>query len=257
VPLLARTVRKKRLSNRKNNRLAGLWGTYLAIVKSFTLFTNSFTKTNSQWLSAEEMTHHVEGCAQNSRKSQKVIYQSFYEYAMTICQRYTNNYEDAVEILNDGFLKIFKEIQHYKPAYTDVVGSFVGWLRKIMTYTAIDHYRRNRKHQIVTYLDNTSSYLPSVNEDAVEKLTHKEIIKAVQNLSPAYQTAFNLFVIGGLTHEEIAKKMGISIGTSKSNLSKAKKQLRKILLKQNNFSAELVTWAEANEYPMGNELIIG
>jgi RNA polymerase sigma factor (sigma-70 family) len=201
------------------------------------------------------MTYHVDACALNNRKSQKVIYQSFYEYAMTICQRYTNNYEDAVEILNDGFLKIFKEIQHYKPAYTDVVGSFVGWLRKIMIYTAIDHYRRNRKHRLVAHLNDIPAYLPSLNEDAVEKLTHKEIIQAVQKLSPAYQTAFNLFVIGGLSHEEIAKKMGISIGTSKSNLSKAKKQLRKILFKQNNFAVD-VTWADGTEYTTENDLSI-
>jgi RNA polymerase sigma-70 factor (ECF subfamily) len=223
----------------ENNRFIRFWGTYLGVVKSFTLFTSFFKKNDLEWLSAAELTDHVKGCALNSRKSQKAIYQSFYEYAMTICKRYTTNHEEAIEILNDGFLKIFKEIEHFRPAYTDVVASFRGWLRKIMIYTAIDHYRRNRKHRVVTYLDNVSPLLPSLNEDAVEKLTHKEIIRAAQNLSPAYQTAFNLFVIGGLTHEEIAKKMDISVGTSKSNLSKAKKQLRKILLKQNNFSIEM------------------
>jgi len=160
---------------------------------------------------------------------------------MTICKRYTTNHEEAIEILNDGFLKIFKEIEHYQPAYADVVASFRGWLRKIMIYTAIDHYRKNRKHRAVTSLDNVSPFLPSIKEDAVEKLTHKEIVLAAQNLSPAYQTAFHLFVIGGLTHEEIAKKMNISVGTSKSNLSKAKKQLREILFKQNNFSIKMAT----------------
>ena len=205
------------------------------------ILTISLTKSNSQGLSAEELTDHLSGCTLNSRKSQKVIYQSFYEYAMTICGRYTNNYEEAIEILNDGFLKIFKEIQYFQPAYTDVVASFRGWLRKIMMYTAIDNYRRNRKHRLVGYLDNVSSFSASQDEDAVEKLTHKEVIRAVQNLSPAYQAAFNLFVIGGLTHDEIAKKMDISVGTSKSNLAKAKKQLRKILFKQNAFLLEIAT----------------
>ena len=162
-----------------------------------------------------------------------MIYSSFYGYAMAICDRYTNSQEDAVEILNDGFLKIFREIHHYKPAYADVVSSFKGWLRKIMVYTAIDHFRKNHKHKMVTDLDNVVYQLPSVSEDAVEKLTHEEIIRAIQDLSPAYRTVFNLFVIEGLSHDEIAAKLDISSGTSKSNLSKARKQLQKILFKQN------------------------
>jgi RNA polymerase sigma-70 factor (ECF subfamily) len=184
-------------------------------------------------LSADELTYHVGACAQNSRESQKVIYGSFYGYAMAICDRYTNNQEDAVEILNDGFLKIFKEIHHYHPAYADVVSSFKGWLRKIMVYTAIDHFRKYHKHRMVTELDHVVYQVPAVSENAVEKLSYEEIIRAVQELSPGYRTVFNLFVIEGLSHDEIAHHLGISVGTSKSNLSKARKQLQKILFKQN------------------------
>ena len=184
-------------------------------------------------LSADELTYHVGACALNSRESQKIIYNSFYGYAMAICDRYTNNQEDAVEILNDGFLKIFREIHHYKPAYADVVSSFKGWLRKIMVYTAIDHFRKNHKHQMVTDLDNVVYQVPAMSEDAVEKITYEEIIRSIQDLSPAYRTVFNLFVIEGLSHEEIANKLEISVGTSKSNLSKARRQLQKILFKQN------------------------
>jgi RNA polymerase sigma factor (sigma-70 family) len=184
-------------------------------------------------LSADELTYHVGACALNSRESQKVLYNSFYGYAMAICDRYTNNQEDAIEILNDGFLKIFREIHHYKPAYTDVVSSFKGWLRKIMVYTAIDHFRKNHKHKMVTDLDNVVYQIPSISEDAIDKISHEEIIRSIQDLTPAYRTVFNLFVIEGLSHEEIADKLGISIGTSKSNLSKARRQLQKILFKQN------------------------
>ena len=152
---------------------------------------------------------------------------------MAICDRYTNNQEDAVEILNDGFLKIFREIHHYKPAYADVVSSFKGWLRKIMVYTAIDHFRKNHKHQMVTDLDNVVYQVAAMSEDAVEKITYEEIIRSIQDLSPAYRTVFNLFIIEGLSHEEIANKLEISVGTSKSNLSKARRQLQKILFKQN------------------------
>src|ERR1700739_4566449 len=78
------------------------------------LFISLFTKTEPDLLSPAEITHHIDGCGRNSRESQKIIYMSFYAYAMTICECYTNNKEDAVEILNDGFLKIFKEIHRYK-----------------------------------------------------------------------------------------------------------------------------------------------
>ncbi len=184
-------------------------------------------------LSADELTYHVEACALNSRESQKVLYSSFYGYAMAICDRYVNNQDDALEILNDGFLKIFKEIHHYKPAYKDVISSFKGWMRKIMVYTAIDHFRKYQKHQLVASLDDVVYHVPSVSDDAINKLSYDEIIRAVQDLSPGYRAVFNLFVIEEFSHEEIAGHLGISIGTSKSNLSKARRQLQKILFKQN------------------------
>jgi RNA polymerase sigma factor (sigma-70 family) len=191
----------------------------------------SSNKTSENLLSAEELTYHVGECALNKRQSQKVMYNSFYGYAMAICDRYTGNQEDAVEILNDGFLKIFREIHHYQPAYADVVSSFKGWLRKIMVYTAIDHFRKNQKHKVVTELDSVVYQVEAVNEDAVDKLSHDEIIRAIQELSPGYRTVFNLFIIEGLSHEEIANKLGISTGTSKSNLSKARRQMQKILFR--------------------------
>jgi RNA polymerase sigma-70 factor (ECF subfamily) len=188
-------------------------------------------ETKENLLSADELTYHLGACALNKRESQKVIYNSFYGYAMAICDRYTNNQEDAVEILNDGILKIFREVHHYQPAYSDVISSFKGWLRKIMVYTAIDHFRKNQKHKVVTELDNVVYQLEAVNEDAIDKLSHEEIIRAIQELSPGYRTVLNLFIIEGLSHEEISNKLGISTGTSKSNLSKARRQLQKILFR--------------------------
>ena len=190
-------------------------------------------KQETELLTADELTYHVAGCSRNSRASQKVLYSSFYGYAMAICDRYANKQDDALEILNDGFLKVFREIHHYQPAYSDVVSSFKGWLRKIMVYTAIDHFRKNQKHQVVTQLDNVVYQVATVYEDAVDKLSYEEIIRSVQELSPGYRTVFNLFVIEGLSHEEISNHLGISTGTSKSNLSKARRQLQKILFKQN------------------------
>lgn len=192
-------------------------------------------------LPAEELTYHLSACALNSRKSQKIIYSCFYCYALAICGQYTSNREDADEIVNDGFLKIFKGIHHYKPAYTNVMSSFKGWIRKIMIYTAIDHFRKNRRHKAVTCLDITAYKVASAQEDAAEKLVQKEIIQAAQKLSPAYQSVMNLFVLEGLSHDEIAVKLKISTGASKSNLSKARKQLQKILLQQNDYYAEMAS----------------
>jgi RNA polymerase sigma factor (sigma-70 family) len=126
-------------------------------------------------LSEQELEIHIRGCVLNNRESQKKIYSSFYGYAMSICHRYTNHEEDATEILNDGFLKVFVEIYRFKPAYTDTVSSFKGWLRKIMIYTAIDHYRKNHKHRMTTELDETYMHLPAADEDSLAKISYEEI----------------------------------------------------------------------------------
>ena len=159
---------------------------------------------------------------------------------MSVCHRYTNKEEDATEILNDGFLKVFVEMYRFKPAYTDTMNSFKGWLRKIMIYTAIDHFRRNSKHRLTTELNEAYHQLPSVTEDSLSKLTYEEIVNAIRFLTPGYRTVLNLFIIEGFSHEEIARELGISVGTSKSNLAKARKQLQRILFQQNEISQKNV-----------------
>jgi RNA polymerase sigma factor (sigma-70 family) len=184
-------------------------------------------------LSSDQLTLHIRGCALNERESQKKIYNSFYGYAMAICDCYAGSEEDAVEILNDGFLKIFKEIHRFKPAYSNEMNSFKGWLRKIMVCTAIDHFRKNVKHKMVGELNVSTVMAYAAEETALEKISYDEIIRSIQNLSPAYRTVLNLFIIEGFSHEEIADQLGIAVGTSKSNLAKARKQLQKILFTQN------------------------
>jgi RNA polymerase sigma-70 factor (ECF subfamily) len=180
-------------------------------------------------LSTEELILHIRGCSLNNRDSQKKIFSSFYGYAMSVCSRYTNRQEDAAEILNDGFLKIFKEIHRFTPAYADVMSSFRGWLRKIMIYTAIDHNRKFYKYEVATSFSGKVIEMPDVDENALDKISYDEIIEAIRNLSPAYRTILNLYIIEGFSHKEIAEKLDIAVGTSKSNLSKAKIQLQKIL----------------------------
>ena len=194
-------------------------------------------------ISAEELNLHIRGCTLNDRESQKKIYNSFYSYGMAICDRYTKRKEDSIEIYNDSFLKIFKEIHRYKPSYADEVNSFKGWLRKIMIYTAIDHCRKYNKHYFTAELDTSINYFPVEEENAFDMISHDEIIRAIRELSPAYRTVLNLFIIDGFSHEEISNQLGISVGTSKSNLSKARQQLQKILKNDNKILiAKNVGW---------------
>ena len=187
-------------------------------------------------VSANELNTLIRGCTLNIRESQKKIYNSFYSYGMAICERYTRRKEDAIEIFNDAFLKIFKEIHRYNPAYADEVNSFKGWVRKIMIYTAIDYNRKYHKHNFTADLENNMIYIPAEEEDALDMISYDEIINAIRKLSPAYRTVINMFIIDGLSHEEISNNLQIAVGTSKSNLSKARQQLQKILKKDNKIT---------------------
>src|SRR5664279_3223679 len=184
-------------------------------------------------ISANELNTLIRGCTLNDRESQKKMYNSFYSYGMAICDRYTRHKEDSIEILNDGFLKIFKEIHRYRPAYEDELNSFKGWLRKIMIYTAIDYNRKYHKHAFTAELDSTMIFVPADEENVFDMISYDEIIQAISDLSPAYRTVLNMFIVDGFSHEEISSQLGIAVGTSKSNLSKARQQLQKILKKDN------------------------
>ncbi len=186
-----------------------------------------------QLISAEELNTLISGCTLNQRESQKKLYNSFYSYGMSICDRYTKRKEDSIEIFNDSFLKIFKEIHRYSPSYADEINSFKGWIRKIMIYTAIDHNRKYSKHNFNSDLDKSIIYLPVDEPDVFDRISCDEIINAIRELSPAYRTVVNMFIIDGLSHEEIASQLNIAVGTSKSNLFKARLQLKKILEKDN------------------------
>jgi RNA polymerase sigma factor (sigma-70 family) len=184
-------------------------------------------------LPVQELLLHIDGCGRNNRESQKKIYHAFYGYAMSVCGRYADAPDEAIEMMNDGFLKIFREMPHYKPSYADAASSFKAWLRRIMVNTAIDHFRKHhKKHMATTSLQEGVVDMPVREAGPLDKISYDEIISCVQKLSPGYRTVFNLFVIEGLSHDEIADRLGISSGTSKSNLSKARQMLQKILFNQ-------------------------
>lgn len=169
-----------------------------------------------------ELEALLQSCREGNRKSQEMLYRQFYGYAMSVCMRYTRTRDEAIEVLNDGFMKVFTKSEKYDPER-----SFKGWLRRIMINTALDFYRQQVKHYF--HEDVSEAAHTPVDETALGKLEHEELITLVQQLSPAYRMVFNLYVIDGYSHEEIAEKLEISVGTSKSNLARARENLKNML----------------------------
>ncbi len=183
--------------------------------------------------SRQQLIDIINGCVTAKRESQKELYKLYYGFAMGICMRYCNSHDDAVEIVNDGYLKVFKTINNFSPRHENIEASIMGWIKKIMVYTAIDHYRKNNKNSLIDEIDDRHLHVSDNGESSIDMMSYKEIILLVQQLSPVYRTVFNLYVIDGYKHEEIAEELNISVGTSKSNLSKARANLQKMLIKTN------------------------
>jgi len=162
---------------------------------------------------------------------------------MKICFRYTNLQEESEEIVNESFLKVFKNIHQFdETRQEDTLLALKGWFKRIVVNTCIDHYRKAHSNVSGHVINDESEKLPDRGETGIDVLSYKEIINAIRDLSPAYRTVFNLFVIEGLSHEEISQRLKISVGASKSNLSKARDNLRKFLLSKSNFNAYVSTF---------------
>ena len=178
----------------------------------------------------------LEGCKREDRYSQKMLYKNLYGFAMGIALRYSANREEAMEILNDAFMKIYAGgIQKYEIQEAEPEASFKGWFKRILIHTAIDYYRKNKKHYYHQTLEDYQSLStgqqhtpPSIHD----KLSFEEIMQLVKRLSPVYYTVFCLYAIDGYTHQEIADKLEITVGTSKSNLAKARLRLKEMLKKE-------------------------
>jgi RNA polymerase sigma-70 factor (ECF subfamily) len=164
----------------------------------------------------------LKGCKKNDRKSQRLLYKQFFGYAMSICIRYMRNYSVAMEVMNDAFVKVFTQIKKF-----DQSRSFKSWFRRILINTSIDHLKKEMKYK--EQLDIEKLEVDDNQPRVDQTIHHKELIELIQHLSPAYRSVFNLYVIDGYNHDEIADLLGISVGTSKSNLSKARENLRKML----------------------------
>lgn len=175
----------------------------------------------------------LNGCRNNNRDSQRIFYEWLKEYAVNICFRYTSNYHEMEELVSEGFMKVYKNIHLYNEnLYGASEAAFKGWFKKVLINTCINWFRKKHPPITESYTELEIVQQKDESQNALDTISYKEIILSIKELSPAYRTVFNLFVIDGMSHEEIAEQLGISIGSSKSNLFKAKENLKKILQKK-------------------------
>ncbi len=173
-------------------------------------------------ISLHQEKDFIEACIAKERWAQKQLYEENYTLLLGVCHRYSSNQDDAMDILHEGFIKILNNMHKYQPGT-----SLIAWMRRIVINTAIDYYRmqsRRRTDDLETAFDVQTN-----EPDAISKLTVQEIIKCIQQLSPAYRSVFNLYVVEGFSHREIADILTITESTSRSNLVKARSKLKDLL----------------------------
>jgi len=182
-------------------------------------------------LNTDDMDDVIKGCLNNNRRSQKALFDTYSGKLMAISYRYMGNQEDANEVLQEGFIKIFNSLDTYTPSV-----NIFYWMKRIIINLAIDKLRRQQRDR-KTISSNQDDTFVTVDHDEIynfdslqqQQITARILAQAVSQLSPAYRSVFNLYVVEDHTHAEIAEILGISEGTSKSNYFKAKAKLKKLL----------------------------
>jgi RNA polymerase sigma factor (sigma-70 family) len=168
----------------------------------------------------------IKGSIDGDPRMQETLYRQFSPKMYAVCLRYSGHPEDAQDILQEGFIKVFRNLERFRGD-----GSFEGWMRRIFVNTAIEHYRKAVNLYPVT--EHQEEGVMDKEWTAFEKLTAKDLTRMIQSLSPGYRTVFNLYVVEGYTHKEIGDMLGISEGTSKSQLARAKNILQGLVKKHN------------------------
>ncbi|MBI1305018.1 MAG: sigma-70 family RNA polymerase sigma factor [Bacteroidetes bacterium] len=167
----------------------------------------------------EQVLNWVEGCKKTDRKSQECLYKYFYPLMMPVCMTYVENNDDAVDIFNRAFLKIFSSLDLYK-----YQGPFGAWVRRIVVNTAIDFLRQNKRISLQTSIDE--AFDVHLDSHILEDMTSAEILSMIRLLPENHRTVLNLYVFEDMTHAEIGEQLGISSGTSKWHLNQARKLLK-------------------------------
>lgn len=171
----------------------------------------------------------IDGCKANIRYMQEILYQQFAAKMFAICMRYAKSKMEAEDVLQIGFIKIFKEINSFRGD-----GNFEGWMRKIMVNSALESYRKNLKSFNVLTIDDITEDQGIAKYD-YSNLEMQDLLKLIQNLADGYRLVFNMYVIEGYSHKEIAASFGISESTSKSQLSRARAILQQEIIKMEDF----------------------
>ena len=168
-------------------------------------------------------------CSRGDSKAQEHLFKLYFSYSMSVALRFSSCREDALEIVNDSFLKIFLKIEFHNSD-----SEFRAWLRRIVINTAIDRYRKDKKHNYETSIDEASG--ETVDESVIDNLNAEEIINLINSLPAMYRYTFTLFEIEGFSHDEISAQLGITPGTSRSNLTRAKKLLRRMIIIEHSYA---------------------
>lgn len=177
---------------------------------------------------AQELDILIKQCQKNQRPAQAEIYKQFSSRMFSVCLRYAKSYEDAQDLFQDGFILIFKKIDQFK-----FIGSFEGWMRKIMVNLCIERYRQNNYLFVVN--EEITAKTEVEDEDFPDEslFSYEELLKIIRQLPERYGQVFNLYVIDGYSHQQISELLHISVGSSKSNLSRAREKLASIINKSN------------------------
>lgn len=164
----------------------------------------------------------IQGCIENKASAQEKLYSLYSRRMMAICLRYTRSRAEAEDIFHEAFIKVFKHIHTWQG------GSFEGWMRRIFVNTAINHFHQNRKYFDHVDASHAESMLSS-SENIISQLSNQELLEIIDRLPDGYKLIFNLHVVEGYSHNEIAEMLNIAEGSSKSQLSKAKAHLKKLI----------------------------
>jgi len=170
----------------------------------------------------------IEGCRKKDRLAQEYLYRRYYGKMMSVAMRYADSQDEALDVLNAAFLKVFHGIDKYRQREQS---SFSGWVATIVTNASIDHIRRHTNYR--NRMDFNIEKEPAISNMALEHLVEEDLFRLIQKLPKASRTVFSMYAIDGYKHREIADILGISEGTSKCHYSSAKKELQRLILKQN------------------------
>jgi RNA polymerase sigma-70 factor (ECF subfamily) len=167
----------------------------------------------------EPIEKTIAACIKGKSSAQEKLYKQFADKMFGVCMIYTKDYDAAKDVMQEGFVKVFNKLDTFK-----FNGSFEGWVRRIMVNTALERYRKNYYLYALTDIDDYKEVI--AYEDVISDISANDLLSLVHELSPQYQMIFNLYAIEGYSHKEIGEMLEISEGTSKSNLSRARKILQ-------------------------------